>query len=50
MDELKKKIGGKCMDAGVVPEEWKVASIVPLYKLLVDRRECENYIIGGYVY
>ena len=31
------------MESGVVPEDWKVACIVPVYQGKDDRRECGNY-------
>ena len=30
-------------ESGVVPEDWKSAMIVPLYKDKGDRMECSNY-------
>ena len=29
--------------SGVVPEDWEVACIVPVYKGKGDRRDCANY-------
>ena len=37
------RIFNKCMESGVVPEDWKAACIVPLYKGKGDRRDCANY-------
>ena len=31
------------MESGVVPEDWKAACIVPVYKGKGDRRYCVNY-------
>ena len=31
------------MESGAVPEDWKVACIVPVYKEKCDRRHCANY-------
>ena len=37
------RIFNKYMESGVVAEDWKVASIVPVYKRKCDRRDCANY-------
>ena len=29
--------------SGVVPEDWRFAVIIPLYKGKGERRECSNY-------
>ena len=31
------------MESGVLPEDWKAACIVPVYKGKGDRRDCANY-------
>ena len=36
------RIFSKCMESGVVPEDWKAACIVPIYEGKGDRRECSN--------
>ena len=33
----------KCMESGVVSEDWKATCIVPVYKGKGDRRDCANY-------
>ena len=44
------------MESGVVPEDWKAACIVPVYKGKGDRRDCINsrgisiLIIPGKIY
>ena len=38
-----RRIFNKCMESGVVPEDWKAACIVPIYKEKGDRREYANY-------
>ena len=30
-------------ESGVVPEDWRSAVIVPLYKAKEERTECSNY-------
>ena len=37
------RIFNKCMASGVVPEDWKAACIVPVYKGKGDSRDCANY-------
>ena len=37
------KLCSMCWDLGVVPEDWKGAVIVPLYKGKGMRTECKNY-------
>ena len=37
------RILSRCMEPGVVPEDWKTAYIVPIYKGKDDRRKCANY-------
>ena len=37
------RIFNKCMESGVVPEDWKAACVVPVYKGRGDRRDCANY-------
>ena len=43
-------------ESGVVPEDWRSAVIVPLYKGIGDRTECSNYrgirllSVGGKIY
>ena len=37
------RILDKCMESGVVPEDWKAACIIPVYKGKGDRRDCVNY-------
>ena len=37
------RIFNRCIGSGVVPEDWKTASIVPVYKVKGGRRECTNY-------
>ena len=37
------RIFNKCRESGVVPEDWKPACIVPVYKMKGDRRYCANY-------
>ena len=37
------RIFNKCMESGVVPEDWKVACIVPVYKGKGDMKGCANY-------
>ena len=34
------RILNKYMESGVVPEDWKAACIVPVYKGKCDRRDC----------
>jgi len=36
------KICNRALNEGNVPEDWKGAIIVPLYKGKGDRRECKN--------
>ena len=37
------RIFNKCMETCVVPEDWKMACIVQIYKGKGDRREYANY-------
>ena len=37
------RIFNKCMESGVVPDDWKVGCIVPVYKGKGDRRDWTNY-------
>ena len=37
------RIFNRYMEPGIVPEEWKVACIVPIHKKKGDRRECVSY-------
>ena len=37
------RILNKCMKSGVVPEDWKAACIVPVYKGKGDGRDCAIY-------
>ena len=37
------KIFNRCIESGIVPEEWKAACIVLIYKGKGDKRECANY-------
>ena len=37
------RIFNQCMESGVVPEDWKVACIVVVYKGKDDSRDCANY-------
>ena len=37
------KILNRCMESGVVPEDWEAACIVPVYKGKGDIRDCVNY-------
>ena len=37
------RIFNKCMESGVVPEDWKAACIVPVYKGKGDPRNFANY-------
>ena len=32
------------MESGVVPEDWKAACIVPVYKVKGDERDWANYL------
>ena len=47
------KLCNMAFESGVVPEEWRYAVIVPLYKDKGERTECSNYkgislLIGGW--
>ena len=33
----------KCMESGFVPDDWKAACIIPVYKGKGDKRGCANY-------
>ena len=37
------RIFNKCMESGVVPEDWKEACIIPIYKGIVHRNNCIEY-------
>ena len=37
------RIFNTCMKFGVVPEDWKAACIVPVYRGKGGRRDCANY-------
>ena len=37
------RIFNNCMESGVIPEDWKAACIVPVYKGKGDRRDFANY-------
>ena len=37
------RIFNRCMESGVVQEDWKVVCIIPIYKGKGDRRDCANY-------
>ena len=37
------RIFNKCMESGIVSEDWKAACIVPIYKWKDDKRDCATY-------
>ena len=37
------RLCSKTFESGVMPEDWRSAVIIPLYKGTRDRNDCQNY-------